>query len=86
MVDREAPPSTAALVQNPRLRGVSLAQYAGVHAALAEGFDFVALGRALIHTPDFIAKLRSGELRASGCTHCNRCVVEMDRGGTRCVL
>ena len=54
--------------------------------ALGEGFDFVALGRALIHDANFVRKLESGEVSASGCTHCNRCVVEMDRGGTRCVL
>jgi 2,4-dienoyl-CoA reductase-like NADH-dependent reductase (Old Yellow Enzyme family) len=54
--------------------------------ALAEGFEFVALGRALIADPDLVLRMQAGEATASRCTHCNRCVVEMDRGGTRCVL
>jgi 2,4-dienoyl-CoA reductase-like NADH-dependent reductase (Old Yellow Enzyme family) len=54
--------------------------------ALAEGFDFVALGRALIRDPDLVQRMKAGELTASRCVPCNRCVVEMDRGGTRCIL
>jgi 2,4-dienoyl-CoA reductase-like NADH-dependent reductase (Old Yellow Enzyme family) len=54
--------------------------------ALAEGFDFIALGRALIRDPDLVLRLRSGELTASRCVPCNLCIVEMERGGTRCVL
>lgn len=54
--------------------------------AMAEGFDFVALGRALIRDPDLVARMQRGELTASRCIPCNRCVVEMERGGTRCVF
>lgn len=54
--------------------------------ALAEGFAFVALGRALIRDPDLVRRMQSGELAASRCVPCNRCIVEMERGGTRCVL
>ena len=57
-----------------------------LETAMGEGFDYVALGRALIHAPQFVAKLARGEVERSGCTSCNRCVVEMDRGGVRCVL
>lgn len=53
--------------------------------ALAEGFDFVALGRALIRDPDLVRRMQAGELRGSRCVPCNQCVVEMERGGTRCV-
>jgi len=59
---------------------------ANLERAMREGFDYVALGRALIHDPQFVAKLARGEVERSGCTACNRCVVEMDRGGVRCVL
>ena len=59
---------------------------ANVDAAMAEGFDFVAMGRALIADPDLVRRMQAGEATASRCTHCNRCVVEMERGGTRCVL
>jgi 2,4-dienoyl-CoA reductase-like NADH-dependent reductase (Old Yellow Enzyme family) len=54
--------------------------------AMDEGFDFVALGRALIRDPDFVNKLKRGEITASDCDHCNICIAEMDRGGVRCVL
>ena len=54
--------------------------------AIAEGFDFVALGRGLIREPDLVQKMQAGQTAASPCIPCNRCVVEMERGGTRCVM
>jgi 2,4-dienoyl-CoA reductase-like NADH-dependent reductase (Old Yellow Enzyme family) len=59
---------------------------ATMEAAIDEGFGFVALGRALIRQPDLVARLADGTLDASPCVPCNRCVVEMERGGVRCVL
>jgi len=56
-----------------------------MEAAVGEGFEFLALGRALIRDPDLVARMQSGELSASRCNHCNLCMVEMERGGTRCV-
>ena len=64
----------------------------GVHSkatmqqAMTDGFEMVAIGRALIHDPDFVAKIQSGELEQTGCIHCNKCIAEMDMGGVRCVL
>ncbi len=55
-----------------------------IESALDAGFDFIALGRPLIYDPDFLLKLRVGEIEESGCTRCNKCIVEMDRGGVRC--
>jgi 2,4-dienoyl-CoA reductase-like NADH-dependent reductase (Old Yellow Enzyme family) len=50
-----------------------------------EGFELVAMARALIHDPQLVAKLQAGTVKASGCVPCNRCVAEMDReGGVRC--
>src|SRR5262245_26522159 len=57
-----------------------------MEAALAEGFAFVALGRALIRRPDFVNALAAGEVVESGCTHCNACVAAMGHEPTRCVL
>jgi 2,4-dienoyl-CoA reductase-like NADH-dependent reductase (Old Yellow Enzyme family) len=57
-----------------------------VDRAMAEGFDFVAMGRALIADPDLVLRMRSDPRARSRCTHCNTCVAEMDRGGVRCVL
>ena len=54
--------------------------------AMHEGFDFVAMGRALIADPDLIARMQRGEATRSRCTSCNKCVAEMDRNGVRCVL
>jgi len=54
--------------------------------ALREGFHLLALGRALIADPDLVARMQAGEAEGSICNHCNQCVVEMERNGTRCVL
>ena len=54
--------------------------------AMAEGFEMVAMGRALIADPDFVRRVERGENLVSDCNHCNECVAEMDRGGVRCVL
>jgi 2,4-dienoyl-CoA reductase-like NADH-dependent reductase (Old Yellow Enzyme family) len=57
-----------------------------MEAALAEGFDFVALGRALIRRPDYVRTLAAGGVDDAGCTHCNACVAAMGHEPTRCVL
>ena len=59
---------------------------ASVHRALAETYDAVQLGRALIHDPALVNHYRDGEKTESGCTVCNLCVAEMDRDGVKCVL
>jgi 2,4-dienoyl-CoA reductase-like NADH-dependent reductase (Old Yellow Enzyme family) len=58
---------------------------ATVHRALAEGFPFVAMGRALLREPDLIARWRHGEAAESLCVHCNKCMPTIYRG-THCVL
>lgn len=56
-----------------------------LEVAMREGFELVAMARALVHDPRFVRKLAAGELAKSGCVPCNRCVAEMDReGGVRC--
>jgi 2,4-dienoyl-CoA reductase-like NADH-dependent reductase (Old Yellow Enzyme family) len=59
---------------------------ANIERAMVEGFDFVAMGRALIADPDFVRRMERGEKFRTRCIHCNECVAEMERGGTRCVL
>jgi 2,4-dienoyl-CoA reductase-like NADH-dependent reductase (Old Yellow Enzyme family) len=56
-----------------------------MESALNEGFEFIAMGRGLIRDPDLVKRMQAGELTASRCVPCNQCVVEMERGGTRCV-
>jgi 2,4-dienoyl-CoA reductase-like NADH-dependent reductase (Old Yellow Enzyme family) len=58
----------------------------GVKEIMNEGFDMIAIGRALIHDPDFILKIKENNQHVSPCDHHNVCVAEMDRGGVRCVL
>jgi 2,4-dienoyl-CoA reductase-like NADH-dependent reductase (Old Yellow Enzyme family) len=59
----------------------------GAEQAIADGFDAIALGRALVHDAGFVNALQSGSITQSGCTACNRCVTMMySPGGTSCVL
>ena len=60
---------------------------ANVEQLMVEGFDAVALGRALIFEPDLVEKFRTGAAERSGCIRCNRCVTMMyTPGGTSCAL
>jgi 2,4-dienoyl-CoA reductase-like NADH-dependent reductase (Old Yellow Enzyme family) len=58
----------------------------GIEQVFSEGFDMVAIGRSLIHDPDFILKIKDHPGHVSECNHCNICVAEMDKNGVRCVL
>lgn len=53
--------------------------------AMAEGFDFVAMGRALLAEPDLINRIRADSSIKSACTHCNRCMPTIYRH-THCVV
>lgn len=58
----------------------------GVEQAMVDGFDAIALGRALVFDPNFVNDLQKGSIQSSGCTACNRCVTMMyTPGGTSCV-
>ena len=60
---------------------------ANIAVAMAEGFDFVAMGRALIADPDFVLQLEASSSARTRCKPCNECMAEMDRPtGVRCVL
>jgi 2,4-dienoyl-CoA reductase-like NADH-dependent reductase (Old Yellow Enzyme family) len=52
-----------------------------------EGFELIAVGRALLRDPDLVNRMRQGEAVSSLCNHWNICMAEMEReSGTRCVL
>ena len=56
--------------------------------AMAEGFDFVAMGRALLAEPDLINRIAAdGAAHSvhSACTHCNQCMPTI-YSRTRCVV
>jgi 2,4-dienoyl-CoA reductase-like NADH-dependent reductase (Old Yellow Enzyme family) len=56
-----------------------------LETVMRAGFEFVEVGRAIIKDPDIVNKWQRGEVTASNCDHCNRCIAEMDRGGVDCV-
>ncbi len=56
-----------------------------IDTAMAEGFDFVAMGRALLREPDLVNRLQADPVARSLCIHCNKCM-PTNYTGTRCVL
>ncbi|HEY1828453.1 MAG TPA: NADH:flavin oxidoreductase, partial [Acidimicrobiales bacterium] len=56
-----------------------------ITSALAEGFDFVAMARALLREPDLIGRMQAGDATSSLCIHCNKCMPTI-YSGTRCVI
>jgi len=58
---------------------------ASMDRAMAGGFEFVAMGRALLREPDLLQRIRADERRRSLCVHCNRCMATI-YSGSRCVL
>lgn len=53
--------------------------------AMAEGFSFVAMARALLREPDLPRRLEADPATRSLCVHCNKCMPTIYRG-THCVL
>ena len=47
---------------------------ASMQMALDEGFDFVAMGRALLREPDLPLRILDDPTTTSRCTHCNLCM------------
>lgn len=45
-----------------------------VDLAMAEGFEFVAMGRALLAEPDLLHRIQTDPSVRSACTHCNLCM------------
>jgi 2,4-dienoyl-CoA reductase-like NADH-dependent reductase (Old Yellow Enzyme family) len=53
--------------------------------AMAEGFEFVAMGRALLREPDLVNRMQAGEKTKGSCIHCNQCMPTI-YNGTRCTV
>jgi 2,4-dienoyl-CoA reductase-like NADH-dependent reductase (Old Yellow Enzyme family) len=58
---------------------------ATVRQAMTDGFDFVAMGRAVLREPDLINRMQEGTQTEGDCIHCNRCMVSI-YSGSRCVV
>jgi 2,4-dienoyl-CoA reductase-like NADH-dependent reductase (Old Yellow Enzyme family) len=56
-----------------------------VRTAMAEGFQLVAMARALLREPGLVDSWRAGRAGDSACDHSNRCMATI-YGGTHCVL
>ncbi|MBA0126967.1 NADH:flavin oxidoreductase [Haloechinothrix sp. YIM 98757] len=53
--------------------------------AMREGFQFVAMARALLREPALVETIAAGDREDSLCIHCNKCMPTI-YSGTRCVL
>jgi 2,4-dienoyl-CoA reductase-like NADH-dependent reductase (Old Yellow Enzyme family) len=62
-----------------------ITQLETIETALAEGFDFVAMARALLREPDLVRRMEAGAASESLCIHCNKCMPTI-YSGTRCVV
>lgn len=75
-----------AVVKNTKLTLLGgITDRTGMDTAMERGFDFVAMGRALLREPDLINKIRADAGTRSLCIHCNRCM-PTNFFNTRCVL
>ncbi len=57
-----------------------------IDEVLNNGFDLVALARALIKDPDFVKKLQNNELSRSECDTCNYCIAVMYSRQAACIM
>ncbi len=56
-----------------------------IEQAMEDGFEFVAMGRALLREPGLVNAMTKGESRESLCVHCNKCMASIYQG-THCLL
>ena len=56
-----------------------------IEQAMDEGFEFVAMGRALLREPDLVTPVAGRDDRGGLCIHCNKCMPTI-YCGTHCVL
>ncbi|MCC6765934.1 MAG: NADH:flavin oxidoreductase [Deltaproteobacteria bacterium] len=75
-----------AAVRMPLMLLGGVNQQATMEAALGEGFDLLALGRALIRQPDLVRRIEAGDFDGTLCTHCNQCVAYVGHAPTTCPL
>lgn len=56
-----------------------------MECAMQEGFEFVAMARALLREPDLVNRIAADGDTPSRCIHCNKCMATI-YSGTRCVV
>lgn len=65
------------------LGGVNTVQT--IERAMEEGFEYVAIGRALLRDSQLVNKMADGTVTSGNCIHCNKCMASIYTG-TRCVI
>jgi 2,4-dienoyl-CoA reductase-like NADH-dependent reductase (Old Yellow Enzyme family) len=58
---------------------------ATMERAMDEGFQYVAMARALLREPDLLNRMQEGETSEGICIHCNQCMPTI-YSGTRCTV
>ncbi|PFX03581.1 2,4-dienoyl-CoA reductase [NADPH] [Nocardia farcinica] len=81
----EAARQIRAAVSMPLVLLGGITDKAAMDTAMAEGFEFVAMARALLREPDLINKIQADHEAKSLCIHCNKCMPTIFYD-TRCVL
>ena len=74
-----------AAVKLPLVLLGGITDLAGINRALGEGFELVAMARALLKEPDLVNTMMRDSAARSTCTHCNRCMPTIYTR-TRCPL
>lgn len=74
-----------AAVSLPLILLGGITNYDVMRQAISEGFEFVAMARALLREPGLVNRIAADHAARSLCIHCNRCMATI-YGGTRCVL
>ncbi|MYR07049.1 NADH:flavin oxidoreductase [Gordonia sp. SID5947] len=74
-----------AAVRMPLILLGGITDRASMDLALAEGFDFVAMGRALLREPDLPLLIQADPTTTSRCVHCNLCMPTI-YSHTRCPI
>jgi 2,4-dienoyl-CoA reductase-like NADH-dependent reductase (Old Yellow Enzyme family) len=63
-----------AAVRLPLILLGGITDRASIDRAMAAGFEFVAMGRALLREPDLVNRMRDDASTPSLCSHCNQCM------------
>lgn len=62
-----------------------ITDYPAMETAMSEGFEYVAMARAVLREPDLINRISAERSTRSACIHCNLCAASIFTG-TRCPL
>jgi 2,4-dienoyl-CoA reductase-like NADH-dependent reductase (Old Yellow Enzyme family) len=74
-----------AVLSMPLILLGGITKVATIEKAMTNGFEFVAMARALLREPDLVSRMEADRAVMATCIHCNRCMPSIYTG-TRCVL